>query len=419
MIVRKFLSWSQTATAGERAEGASALARAYLYADLSEQDYDDAELALTTLLEDPSPLVRRAMAEAFARAEDSPHHIVITLAGDQSEVSSAILSRSPLLSDVELVNLLEVGDEFAQSAIALRPNLSQTISTVLAEIGHEHAVLALAQNCSAQLSDAAIQKIVDRFGSNSDITNALLLRPNLNPFLRYEISRAIANRLGRFVTECGWISDLKMMRVLNETKESSAISIAGSECPDVSELIRHLRIQGNITPSFLLRSLLSGSKDIFLHAFIDLTQMQRDRVEGLIKNFRGSGFAALFAKAGLPNTLLHAFRAALSGIESVVKTADFAHNGALLRPLIAHVMQECAGAGQLDSQLMALLRRFEAEAARDAARTMAQSIVEEERNIASSQRIGIAAVAAALDVPMLFQDLSVDEYQVLDFAVAA
>ena len=168
-----------------------------------------------------------------------------------------------------------------------------------------------------------------------------------------------------------------------------------------------------------LRSLLSGSKDIFLHAFIDLTQMQRDRVEGLIKNFRGSGFAALFAKAGLPNTLLHAFRAALSGIESVVKTADFAHNGALLRPLIAHVMQECAGAGQLDSQLMALLRRFEAEAARDAARTMAQSIVEEERNIASSQRIGIAAVAAALDVPMLFQDLSVDEYQVLDFAVAA
>ena len=69
MIVRKFLSWSQTATAGERAEGASALARAYLYADLSEQDYDDAELALTTLLEDPSPLVRRAMAEAFARAE--------------------------------------------------------------------------------------------------------------------------------------------------------------------------------------------------------------------------------------------------------------------------------------------------------------------------------------------------------------
>ena len=419
MIVRKFLSWSQTATAGERAEGASALARAYLYADLSAQDFDDAELALTTLLEDSSPLVRRALAEAFARAEDAPHHIVLTLASDQSEVSSAILSRSPLLSDVELVNLLEAGDEFAQTAIALRPNLSQTVCIALAEIGHEQAVVALAQNCSACLGDEAIQKIIDRFGSNAELTNALLLRTNLNPFLKYEITRAISARLGRFVRECGWISDLKMMRVLNETKESSAILIADGGSSDVSELIRHLRMRGTLTPGFLLRSLLSGSKTVFLQALVDLTQMPRDRVDGLIKNFRGSGFAALFAKAGLPGTLLQAFCAALSGLENQTKASDFVPSGALVRPLIAHVMQQCADAGQLNSELLALLRRFEAEAARDAARLMARNIVEEERMIASSERIGIAAVAAALDVPMLFEDLSVDEYQVLDFAVAA
>ena len=101
MIVRKFLSWVQTASAGSRAEGASILARVYLYSDLSEQDFDDAEVALTSLLDDPSPLVRRAMAEAFASAGDAPHHIVATLAADQSDVSTPILARSPLLSDAD------------------------------------------------------------------------------------------------------------------------------------------------------------------------------------------------------------------------------------------------------------------------------------------------------------------------------
>ena len=38
MIVRHFLQWVRTAAAGERAEATSALARAYLYSDLSHDD---------------------------------------------------------------------------------------------------------------------------------------------------------------------------------------------------------------------------------------------------------------------------------------------------------------------------------------------------------------------------------------------
>ena len=61
MIVRSFLSWAQTASAAQRAEGAGALARAYLYSDLDPAARRDAEIALTSLLDDPSPLVRRAL----------------------------------------------------------------------------------------------------------------------------------------------------------------------------------------------------------------------------------------------------------------------------------------------------------------------------------------------------------------------
>ena len=39
MIVRQFLRWIQTAPPGDRAEATSALARAYLYSDLSDEEF--------------------------------------------------------------------------------------------------------------------------------------------------------------------------------------------------------------------------------------------------------------------------------------------------------------------------------------------------------------------------------------------
>ncbi len=62
MIVRNFLQWVRTASAGERADATAALARAYLYSDLSPDDLGAAEGAMLMLLDDPSPLVRRARA---------------------------------------------------------------------------------------------------------------------------------------------------------------------------------------------------------------------------------------------------------------------------------------------------------------------------------------------------------------------
>src|SRR6202011_147943 len=95
MIVRQFISWIRTAPAGERAEATRALARAFLISDLSEDDSIAAEGALLMLLDDPSPLVRQAMAEVFARSADAPASIVQALSLDQPSVALPVLEFSP------------------------------------------------------------------------------------------------------------------------------------------------------------------------------------------------------------------------------------------------------------------------------------------------------------------------------------
>src|SRR5215471_11421053 len=106
MIVRQFLQWVRQAPAGERAEATSALARAYLYSDLSPDDLAAAEGAMIMLLDDPSPLVRRTLAEVFSSAQKAPKVVVHALANDQIDVALPILARSPLLLEDDLVDIV-------------------------------------------------------------------------------------------------------------------------------------------------------------------------------------------------------------------------------------------------------------------------------------------------------------------------
>src|SRR3712207_2209337 len=179
MIVRQFLLGAQTAPSGQRAEAAGALARAYLYSDLSPEDRWEAETAMTALLDDPSPLVRRALAEAFANAKDAPRHLVVALANDQDDVAALVLSRSPVLPDADLVDCAALGGELVQTAIALRPRVPVAVSAALAEIAGAASLTALAGNKGAEITDFSFARMVERHGGEADLREALLARPDL------------------------------------------------------------------------------------------------------------------------------------------------------------------------------------------------------------------------------------------------
>src|ERR1051325_1346300 len=97
MIVRHFINWVRTAPAGARATATSSLAAAYLYSELSPDDRAAAEGAMIMLLDDPSPLVRHALADALASSADAPAAVMHALINDQPDIAVLVLERSPLL----------------------------------------------------------------------------------------------------------------------------------------------------------------------------------------------------------------------------------------------------------------------------------------------------------------------------------
>src|SRR6476620_809173 len=164
MIGRQFVHWVRQAPAGERAEATSALARAYLYSDLSPADRAAAEGAMILLLDDPSPLVRYELADPLAASGDAPAAVVHALINDQPDIATRVLERSPLLLDSDLVDSVAVGGPQIQSAIARREILPCAVSAAIAEVGSAEACLTLIENMSADIAAFSLARIAQRFG---------------------------------------------------------------------------------------------------------------------------------------------------------------------------------------------------------------------------------------------------------------
>lgn len=382
MIVRNFLQWTQTATAAQRAEGAGALARAYLYGDMDAPARREAEIALTSLLDDASPLVRRALADNFASAVDAPHSIVAALANDQSDIATPVLSRSPLLTEAELIDCAAIGDAFAQSAIALRARVPAGVCAALAEVGAREAAISLAVNPGADLPAFAMRRMIERFGDDGEMREALLSRPYLPATVRNDLVNAAAASLTAFVVDCAWLSSERAERLARETRDKANVIIVTDAAErdgrqGVRELVAHLRASRQLTASLVLRALLSGNRDFFEAALVELSGLREDKVAGLVRDYRGAGFAALYGRAGLPAKFLPAFRAALDA-QREYGDAHRQGDARLSLAMIERVLAACEGVngGELD-KLMALLRRFEMEAALEEARAAAWRLAAE------------------------------------------
>jgi len=368
-VVRRFLAWAPRAAADDRARAVNALARAYLYSQMPDSTREAIVMALNSALDDPSALVRRALAEAFASAADAPRHIVLALAGDQSDVARIVLTLSPVLADAELIDCVATGDVRAQSAIARRPRVGATLAAAIAEIGDRAAVIALAGNPAAEFSRGVSRLVFARFGDDAEARETLLGRADLPASIRAEIALAIAADLARLASDHAWLDPRRAERIARDSREQALVTIARAASPaELADLVTWLGENGALTVALLMRALMCGDVDLLRQSLVQMSGLSMRRVAGFTRDFRGHGFASLYAKAGLPAHLLPAFRAALG-----VVAVEPAREGAEISPAAtSRLIRACeAMADPALSPILAMLWRFAAESAREDAREFA------------------------------------------------
>jgi len=342
MIVRHFLDWIRGAPAGQRAEATSALARAYLYSDLSVDDAAAAEGAMLMLLDDPSPLVRRALADALAASPSAPPAIVLALAADQPQIAAPVLALSPLFIDADLVDAVATGVGAVQTAIASRAALPRSVAAAIAEVGTAESCLALLENGDADVAPFSIDRIAERHGHLAAIREPLLAREDIAPATRLTLVAKLSETLAGFVAERQWLDADHAQRVVREACEKATLVLAAdTPVMQMRPLIHHLRVSGQLTAGLILRALLSGNVVLFEEALAELTDMPVERVSGLVHDSGNAGLRALFDQAGLPPSTYPAFKEAIGAMREGDFVSEPGGAARLKRRMIERVLTRC------------------------------------------------------------------------------
>src|SRR5690606_27868187 len=100
-------------------------------------------------------------------------------AADQEEVSACVLVRSPLLTDLDLIDRVAASPAAIQALIASRPVVSMSLAAAIAEVGELEACKKLLDNDGADIASLSFRRIVERFGHEGLLREALLADPRL------------------------------------------------------------------------------------------------------------------------------------------------------------------------------------------------------------------------------------------------
>lgn len=300
MIIQAFLRWVETAKAGDRARAASALGRAYSTSDMIKIDRHAAEMAMTFLLDDPSPRVRLSLAEALADTATAPRAIILSLSQDQPEIAGQVILRSPVLTDADLVDLAARGTAETRALVALRPFVSRCVVAALAEIGGETEMLILLDNQEACFSGRSLKRICERLGHLPEIRDRLLDRDDLPPDARHALVEQVGAALSGFCLVRETIGPARIERITREACDVATVKIAEAvEAAEMPVLVEHLRVDGRLTPVFLMHALCTGKVDFFAAAIVNLSGCAEKRVRSILADGRMHAIRALFESAGL------------------------------------------------------------------------------------------------------------------------
>lgn len=372
-ILPNLVNWLQDASPERRAGAADALARAFLHAEIDEDTREEMEAAMTLLLDDPAPEVRFSLADALAASATAPRHIILSLAGDQLETAEIVLSSSPVFTDDELVDLVAESGDLLQLVIASRPTVSPCVAAAIAEIGALPACQMLLDNAGATFTASSLKRIAERFGTDSGVLDSLANRPGLPPEVRQIVARQRSRELLPIITG----REGTMAEFTRDACDQATVAIAANlDMADLVPFVEHLRASEQLTASLVLRAVSAGNVAFFEAALAVLARVPLGRVQSLVRTRRLGGLRAVYRRAGLPLGAFEAFWVALDVWRGFDPSASAVERFRFVRTLVDRVLAryQSVADGEL-GQLASMLRRFAAEAARLAARDLANNAV--------------------------------------------
>jgi len=400
MVIEQFLNWVLVANLPKRIDAAAALARAYLRDDLDTIEREDVEAALTTLLEDPAPDVRAALAEVFSTQENVPRHVMVALAADTDDIATRVLSQSPVFLDQELIYMIKTFDVDKQIAIACRPWISRLLLTAICNFGCEEACLGTLINSACRFDDENLHSIAMRYGNNTEIRVILMDRHDLPTKTRLLLITKAGEAINALVTKNSWLSQNRADAVVEDACDKAYIAFAvNAPEEEVRNVVQSLISDGRLTVAFLLRAVCMGNITLAAAAFAELSNVRIERIETILNNDKRAAFKAVYDRAGLPQAAYLIFQCAISTWRKLLSAKNPVDEARMPFMVAREVLQTyMAQSDDVVDELLVLLRKLAAETARECAKYKASEISSRAKLVEQQDVSSVKAITQTVSV---------------------
>ncbi len=298
-------------SAAGRVETAGKVAQTWKAGALTDSVRAEAEKLLRLLAKDAIATVRQALADHLKDASQLPEGLAMTLAKDIDAVALPLLIESRAFSDEDLIEIVASQGPEKQVAVARRAEVSDAVSMKLVEHGDARVAATLAANEGARMSDATVERLVDRHGKSGAVQEKLAVRKRVPLRVLEKLYNLASERIREQLLARDDMTNEMATELAMHAREIATVgSSLNSQEDDVARLAAHLHTTGRLDPGLVIRALCMGDLFLFEHGLAKRANVPVTRARQLIYDPVG-GLKYVYERAYMPLDLYPAVRAAL------------------------------------------------------------------------------------------------------------
>lgn len=255
---------------------------------------------LKRLASDQLPRVRALLAEELKSSRRVPVSIVRQLALDVAVIVSApVLEYSPLLSDLDLMEVIAAGcAQEALCAIARRDHVSEDVSDAVVATFDVPAVATLLANKNASVREATLDKITNNAAEVQRWHEPLVMRPELSIRAVRRVAGFVASSLLRVLAERNDL-DGDTTRFLSKRLKARIDKTEGALQLEEQEQARALDQSMLLDDEAMEQAILSARTDFVLEALTLRSELPPEIVRKIVTGASPKVVTALAWKAKL------------------------------------------------------------------------------------------------------------------------
>jgi len=287
------------------------IAGAYGGSQLHEREFKVAEQVFRLLLRDTEVRVRAALSQHIKESKVIPRDIVMVLARDVEEVSLPMLQFSEVLTEADLVDLVNATKEASRYiAISKRREVSSLVSGALLRT-HNHEVTAtLVNNDGADISEADIMAIIEENRTDEGMMERLGSRPRLPLGAVEKLVSVVSGSLADSLKEKYKAPAGAIVEEATATREAETLDLLRNveDDDELDKLTLQMHSSDRLSPSMILSALCQGNFAFFEASLARMSGIPISNARVLLNDKGELGFRGLYNKSGLPDAMLPAVR---------------------------------------------------------------------------------------------------------------